>query len=964
MITDRNEAFKHNSCKKVAQLSKVIVSMRNISMDYAAMLLSVANRYENTITQIFIDHRQQLEDINTRLFNFRKATIDNECRKFAQKYKAAKTEYNELVTSRVETVNNISKEAKDLTEIIAQLRKQNFQSADPVINSADKFKAEFMSTKKKQKPKSKAEVNSAVNPLKEKMKQLQVEHDEKMTKMANEHKSLVKSLMREKNVQLFNEIIKRRPVLVSLLTKIKRAKDANNQLFSDLSNYRNTESQLIRQYRQNFSDFLQQYTSSIAKNNAQIQAIRGKAAALVNTFQEELVNEGKVRAQKQSHMKNEIASLISQINQIKYNNEHLVETKMGDISNQQMQIAASQAEYKQVLEKERQYFESLIQESHSNIDSLGTSIQVVKDNFSESLKSMFASIYQSKTYLQNQIGSELQNFEKRLKELTVKFDKYETDQFSNITGVINTSNEIGKNKTRSIQTEIEKSQGDIRRLNQANQTEINQIEQKNKTKISDYEKANNCRLDGRKSEIKQAETRKETENKKKAEQVLSGFRKDLQDKKTKSKETFDKQSSDNLANLAKSTEKSGALIEHEKEVEELQRKLQVAEELINKANIESQNKSSALNAMISNTEKLIRQHQRSIKSETEEIGKEYDIKIQFEQVELQNKIEQLSKLFDAEENKRAFMVIDQIRKIRNVQNRTQDMINQRKRSLEQMKNQNEQKVKKMQQQLESAKNGDKLTKLQEDFKQKQTEMEKKIADANKQLEDDKTKISNNLTKTKKEFEDEKVKIEKKYQDDEASFKREIEVNKKNNDDLQADIQKKKQEIIQKIEQQKQNLLEEHKKSLSAIQRRIESVKSSLTELQNLCNDEYDKKKNVLDDNLSKRLVKDDQYIQQMLNTSNERSQQLDNDIKRLWEYRGSLVAQFQDPEMANDEKQRIAAKKKECEAALQKVNEAQSQFIDVITGLEMHSQSLNSMLISPRTSMRSRGKARIMSPHI
>lgn len=221
-----------------------------------------------------------------------------------------------------------------------------------------------------------------------------------------------------------------------------------------------------------------------------------------------------------------------------------------------------------------------------------------------------------------------------------------------------------------------------------------------------------------------------------------------------------------------------------------------------------------------------------------------------------------------------------------------------------------------------------------------------------------------MTKTKKEFEDEKVKIEKKYQDDEASFKREIEVNKKNNDDLQADIQKKKQEIIQKIEQQKQNLLEEHKKSLSAIQRRIESVKSSLTELQNLCNDEYDKKKNVLDDNLSKRLVKDDQYIQQMLNTSNERSQQLDNDIKRLWEYRGSLVAQFQDPEMANDEKQRIAAKKKECEAALQKVNEAQSQFIDVITGLEMHSQSLNSMLISPRTSMRSRGKARIMSPHI
>lgn len=962
MITDRNEAFKHNSCKKVAQLSKVIVSMRNISMDHAALLLSVQQKYENQISQIFIDHRQQLEDMNTRLFNFRKATIDNECRKFAQKYKATKTEYNELVTSRIETINNISREAKDLSEIIANLRKQNFQAADPVIHSADAFKAEFMPTKKKVKSKSKSDLNSVINPVNQKMKQLQAEHEERLSKMAHDHKSTMKSLMREKNVFLTNEIIRRKPTLISLLNKIKTAKESNNQLFSEVSHYRNSESQLIRLFRQNFSDFLAQYASNISKNKAQIQALCGKQAALITTFQEEVTNEERMRQQKQIHMKNELASIVSQINDMKYNNEHLLEAKMGDINNQQLLIAATQAEYKQVLEKERQFFESIIKESQSNIDNLGVSIQVVKDNFSKSLVSMLTSISQSKQYEANQIQSELQGFSKRLQELKAKFDKYENDQFSNINGVISTSNDIGKNNRKSIQTEIEKLQGDLRRLNQANQTEITQIEQKNQIQSQDYEKANNSRLEGRKSEIKQGETRRETENKKKVDQVLSGFRRDLADKKTKSKEAFDKQLQDSMANILKTVEKDKEQIEHEKDVEEMNRKIQVVDELISRANIESQNKISALNAMISNTEKLIRQHQRSIKSETEEIGKEYDIKIQFEQVELSNKIEQLSKLFDPEENKRAFAIIDQVRKIRNVQNRAQDMINQRQRALKQLKQQNEQKVKKMQQQIESAKNGDKLTSVQNEFKAKQTESEQKISEATKLLEDDKTKMSNAITRTKKEFDEQKVNIEKKYKENEKMFQEETEFNNNLNESLTKETEQKKQEIVDKVEKQKSLLIEEHKKSVAAIQRRIESVKNSLSELQTLCNDEFDKKKSVLDDTLQKRSAKDNQYIEQLMNNSNEKNTKLDAEILRLWALRGSLVAQSQDPEIGNDEKQRITAKKKECEVALQKVNEAQTQFIDIITGLEMHSQSLNSILISPRT--RKRGNARIMSPHV
>ena len=119
MITDKNEAFKHNSCKKVAQLSKVIVTMRNNGLDRIFNLKKISKQYDKFITQLFDDHRKSMEDISHGLFRYRKTAIDIACKDYGQIYKETKVNYNELATRQINFLNDISKQAKDMGQLIS-----------------------------------------------------------------------------------------------------------------------------------------------------------------------------------------------------------------------------------------------------------------------------------------------------------------------------------------------------------------------------------------------------------------------------------------------------------------------------------------------------------------------------------------------------------------------------------------------------------------------------------------------------------------------------------------------------------------------------------------------------------------------------------------------------------------------------------------------------------------------------
>ena len=72
IITDRNEAFKHNSCKKLAQLGKVIFTMSAQARDRHDELARIQDKYENLIMDLVEKHQEQAENIAKALVQFRK----------------------------------------------------------------------------------------------------------------------------------------------------------------------------------------------------------------------------------------------------------------------------------------------------------------------------------------------------------------------------------------------------------------------------------------------------------------------------------------------------------------------------------------------------------------------------------------------------------------------------------------------------------------------------------------------------------------------------------------------------------------------------------------------------------------------------------------------------------------------------------------------------------------------------
>ena len=75
MITNKDEAFHHNSCKKLAQLSKVIFAMNCLKQDQIDEKDVLLFQYENSINDITEKHIEELNNIRQLLFKYRKNHI-------------------------------------------------------------------------------------------------------------------------------------------------------------------------------------------------------------------------------------------------------------------------------------------------------------------------------------------------------------------------------------------------------------------------------------------------------------------------------------------------------------------------------------------------------------------------------------------------------------------------------------------------------------------------------------------------------------------------------------------------------------------------------------------------------------------------------------------------------------------------------------------------------------------------
>lgn len=298
---------------------------------------------------------------------------------------------------------------------------------------------------------------------------------------------------------------------------------------------------------------------------------------------------------------------------------------------------------------------------------------------------------------------------------------------------------------------------------------------------------------------------------------------------------------------------------HQMELNKINGRLEFYTQSIEQAKQIANKTIEQLNHEISSVDKKIRQFKRSVKSSIQNIDQEFEMKIQVLQIDLNDKIENLSKLFTKEENDRGCQIIEAIRKIRETENQKLNKTLFLKREKEKMIQYFNEQINEKKKEIQNLKNDSKEKEIKDKIKSLKSNLSFLLENENNKLNEEKNQIkakilhsknenSNQLNSILSETEDEKQRFNQ-YCSDFSNKKDEIIKKSK------AEINKANEEFEKTVE----HLQKIHQKEIDSIKRRIEFAKkiqkeeidkqnNEINQLKQKCNNELEKIKNSYSSN--------------------------------------------------------------------------------------------------------------------
>ena len=187
MITDKNEAFHHNSCKKLAQLSKVIYAMSAQKQDRIDSNYDLIDDFDEVIVDTINQHQYQLDLINNSLYKYRKKCIASSCKHFGSIYKQTKTDYANLISEQGDKYMNLINEIKIIEKGIREFQMKALQAAANFLDNSEVIEKELSLKMNMPSPNSKS-IRKEVRPILEKIVKLEDELNAKLNQIRSEYK--------------------------------------------------------------------------------------------------------------------------------------------------------------------------------------------------------------------------------------------------------------------------------------------------------------------------------------------------------------------------------------------------------------------------------------------------------------------------------------------------------------------------------------------------------------------------------------------------------------------------------------------------------------------------------------------------------------------------------------------------------------------------------------------------------
>jgi hypothetical protein len=201
----------------------------------------------------------------------------------------------------------------------------------------------------------------------------------------------------------------------------------------------------------------------------------------------------------------------------------------------------------------------------------------------------------------------------------------------------------------------------------------------------DIKRGNAVRCENRVAELRAFLDGKSAERRRRIQEMADNFQVDVDQKLAAAASERAAKLSDLRAEIVSQTSFAEQEKSHEAAVERAKESIDFIARRMQCLKDAHEKRLATLQAEFSKMEKAKRQLERRKKTETLAIDEDYERRIQVEQVNLRNAMDNLAKLYDTDENERGCEILEAFRKVRETHNHTTDFVFRQRRELDLMK---------------------------------------------------------------------------------------------------------------------------------------------------------------------------------------------------------------------------------------------------------------------------------------
>lgn len=819
MQEDLDEIFHYNSCKKVAQLFKVMYELKNEILDNNTERKVIRTKFEKKLNNMNTKAERTLDNSQTALIEFRRNKIDDYCVIFGAEYKQLKADYAQKIADINDQYAKMSKELKDLGSQIVQAEKFSLKTAAQFLDSTENDIKAINTQNSKSNTVLQKEISVFSREFRNRNAELDKTHKENLRNITAEHNKLCKSLRMETQSKICQNIRDRFPELTD-------SRDKLTELEQDIKSIREDYNSVLKSRLSSTKSFInakkrmqEDVKAKIKELFMQMRDVKKSINTEKSDFESSVFQIQKKMRMNKTALDKKIAQINSQISRQKQQLNQLKDKIKMDKRDKQMTEKLLRRESEKDIKMEKQKMQDELAKTQSQLEDLH--------------KTTTSLLSKSKKFINEQINA----LQKKKDAFIAKINSMDLEKaaksgqavFVEILPIINTYIE---NKIASNTSETKDAQKKYRQ-------EFNDQKKILITLLDDVQKKTNDASANNKQKNKENISKSEVEITQKFENINSR----LKDRKNKciEKEKVVKASFDEVVNKRR---------EELKEIYKVPKeKLEVISEssfftrqkdilLTNLNNIVGQidyikkynaELAEKLDFELSNSEKAIRTVKRKMTTDEEEIKKSFNDSINASQVKLTQIIDNLSQLYDADANQRGSEIITQIRLVRECKNSMDDNIVQMRRETSWNMRSIKAECEKIKEQIRILSDGTKERELKEIIASKESTFQSSCEQLNQMYDDAVREINDEIQRAKSDIESAKNEINAKIDEENAIYAARFE-------EAQSEIENAKNEKDEKLQAMKsphaeklQASQDKHKTEKEAMKRRIDARNVALKE---------------------------------------------------------------------------------------------------------------------------------------